>query len=86
MAKEHKATDVESTNAPEVTVDSPVEVSPAKAAKAAFEGRLYPKKARFEIVQGGHMVGDVPHNAGEVIESDDDLVAIYGSNKFRKVE
>jgi len=86
MAKEHKATQVEATDSPDVTVDSPVEVTPAAAAKAAFSARLHPKKARFEVLGGTYWAGDTPHQKGEVIESDDDLPAIYGNNMFRKVE
>lgn len=44
------------------------------------------KAFRFEVLAGTHYVGEVPAVQGEVIESDDDLVAIHGSNKFRRVE
>jgi hypothetical protein len=44
------------------------------------------KALRFELLAGAHMEGAELRSKGEVIASDDDLVAIHGSNKFRRVE
>ena len=41
---------------------------------------------RFELLAGQHMEGDLARQTGEVVASDDDLVAIHGTNKFRRVE
>jgi hypothetical protein len=45
--------------------------------------------ARYEILDGSHVVQSEPmHIAskGEVVESDRDLVAIFGEQKFKLVE
>ena len=44
-----------------------------------------PKAFKFKLLGGSHWVGDVAYNKGDIIESDDDLVAIF-KNKFEKVE
>ena len=56
----------------EVTKSDEVVVAPAKLFK-------------FKLLGGSHWVGDVAYNKGDIIESDDDLVAIF-KNKFEKVE
>jgi hypothetical protein len=45
-----------------------------------------PKAFRFELLAGTHYSGDVPFKQGDTVESDDDLSAIYGSTKFRRLE
>jgi hypothetical protein len=45
--------------------------------------------AKFEVLDGSHVVQQEPmHIAskGEVVESDRDLVAIFGEQKFKLVE
>lgn len=44
------------------------------------------KAFKFEVLAGMHMEGDTARHRGEVVASDDDLVAIFGNRKFRKVE
>lgn len=44
------------------------------------------KAFKFELVGGPHFVGERAYYRGDFIESDDDLVAEFGTNKFRRVE
>jgi len=44
------------------------------------------KAFRFEVLAGVHYVGDVPYGKDSVVASDDDLVAISGNTKFRRLE
>jgi hypothetical protein len=41
-------------------------------------------KRKFELLGGLHHVGDKTFKAPAVVESDDDLVKIYGPEKFRE--
>lgn len=41
---------------------------------------------KFLLLGGGHTVGSRTYRKDETIISDDDLVAIYGKNKFQFVE
>jgi hypothetical protein len=45
--------------------------------------------AKYELLEGSHLVSDTPMvvaSKGEVVESDRDLVAIFGEQKFKLVE
>jgi hypothetical protein len=76
MAKKKMADEVKSADiAPEVSVT--VEAS----APAVVES----KKAKFVVAGGFHCVGETKFGPGDIVESDDDLVAIY-ANKFKRVE
>jgi len=45
--------------------------------------------AKYELLEGSHVVQNEPlvfASKGEVVESDRDLVAIFGEQKFKLVE
>ncbi len=45
--------------------------------------------ASYELLEGSHLVSDAPMvvaSKGEIVESDRDLVAVFGAQKFKLVE
>ena len=61
----------------EVAVDGAETVAVSEPIAKAF---------RFEVLAGVHYVGDVAYGKDSVVASDDDLVAIHGNTKFRRLE
>lgn len=79
-------------NVAEPTVDESVVQGPdgpiviEKLTDTITVTRVAEKAFKFEVLAGIHMNGEVPVSRGEVVASDDDLVAIHGNKKFRRVE
>jgi len=45
-----------------------------------------PKAFKFKVLGGKHYVGEAVYKPGDIVESDDDLVALYGRPKFELVQ
>lgn len=59
------------------TVAPAVEKTPAPVVTKAF---------KFKLLGGKHYVGETVYRPGDIIETDDDLVAIHGKPKFELVQ
>lgn len=55
-------------------------------APAASAPEVKSTKRKFKLLGGKHHVGSKVYQVGDYIESDDDLVAIYGRPKFELVQ
>lgn len=86
MAK-NKVAGVEVVDGNEVSAD-PVAVNtpegPVQVEKVSETPVV--KAFRFELLNGLHVEGAEVRVKGDILASDDDLVAIHGTNKFRRVE
>ena len=82
MAKS-KPTDIEVAGAE--VVETAAGAAVAETSSVA-EAVTVAKQFKFDVLAGIHYVGEVPYGPGTVVESDDDLVVIYGIGKFRRVE
>jgi hypothetical protein len=69
----------------EVTSTEPVVEAPVVEAPASVP-EVKSTKRKFKVLGGKHRVGSKAYFTGDIVESDDDLIAIWGRPKFELVQ